>query len=412
VVRWLVLPSLVLTACAAPDGSGDVLAEVWEIVRERFHDPELNGVDWPAALARARAALGGERSPAALSTATNGMLSELATSHTAFFTREDPAYYVFVELFWEALDPARRERFFPDGPPRLPGIGILTEPPASARAASASLVRGVLEGSPAAAAGIARGDRMLTVEGEPFQPVKSFRGRIGRPTRMRVQQAGDPSDRELTLVPEALSPRALFLRALRTSAHIVERNGARLAYAHLWSYAGEELQEMLRELLLTGPLSDADGLVLDLRGGFGGANPEYLNLFRRDLPELTLMDRDGTANKAPASWTKPVVLLVDEGTTSGKEVFAHGFRREQRGQIVGTRTAGAVMGGSAFLMHDGSLLYLAVLDVLVDGERLEGRGVEPDVVVPFSRETSTDSQLERALDVLAAEVTDAGARAR
>src|SRR5262245_10867108 len=341
------------------------------------------------------------------------MLAELATSHTAFFTREDPSYFVLLELFWDALEPDRRDRFYPDGPPPLPGIGILTEP--SATRDGALLVRGVLEGSPAAAAGLARGDRLLAVEGEPFRPVASFRDRIGSPTRMRVRPAGAPdAERKLMLVPEALSPRALFVRSLRASARVVERDGSRLACAHLWSYAGEELQETLRELLLSGPLSGADGLVLDLRGGYGGANPEYLNLFRRDLPELTFVGRDGSAQASPASWTKPVVLLVDEGTTSGKEVFAHGFRRQKRGPIVGARTAGAVMGGSAFLMRDGSLLYLAVLDVLVDGERLEGRGVEPDVAVPFSRESSrgADPQLERALDVLAAEVRDAGSPGR
>jgi carboxyl-terminal processing protease len=34
-------------------------------------------------------------------------------------------------------------------------------------------------------------------------------------------------------------------------------------------------------------------------------------------------------------------------------------------------------------MQDGSLLYLAVADVLVDGERLEGKGVTPDISVSF-----------------------------
>jgi carboxyl-terminal processing protease len=402
VLRRLVPGSLLLAACATPasDDGEDVLGEVWETVREHFYDPELRGVDWPAALVRARAALGDDRSPAALGSAVNGMLAELGTSHTAFFTREDPTYYVLLELFWP-VDGC--DRFFPDGPPALPGIGILTGPSPSG-AESALVVRGVLEGSPGAAAGLARGDRLLAVEDEPIRPVASFRERAGHPTRVRVRPAEDPgSVRELTLVPEALSPRALFLRALRSSARIVERGSSRLAYAHVWSFAGEEFQEALRELLLDGPLSEADGLVLDLRGGFGGANPEYLNLFRRDLPELASIDRDGAAQRLSASWRKPVVLLVDEGTTSGKEIFAHGFRRLGRGQIVGTRTAGAVLGGSAFLMRDGSLLYLAVLDVLVDGERLEGRGVEPDVNVSFPDARGEDPQLERALDVLATE---------
>jgi carboxyl-terminal processing protease len=206
------------------------------------------------------------------------------------------------------------------------------------------------------------------------------------------------------VVPEALAPRALFLRALREGARVIEHGGKRLAHAHLWSYAGEELHAALGELLLDGPLAEADGLVLDLRGGFGGANPEYLDLFRRDGPVLAFLDREGSARPLASRWTKPTVLLVDEGTTSGKEVFAHGFRGMGRGPIVGVRTAGAVLGGRAFVTSDGSLLYLAVQDVLVDGVRLEGRGFEPDVRIPWVRPHSrgADPQLEGALAVLAA----------
>jgi carboxyl-terminal processing protease len=159
------------------------------------------------------------------------------------------------------------------------------------------------------------------------------------------------------------------------------------------------LHSALRQELLEGTLAKADGLVLDLRGGFGGANPEYLDLFRRDLPELEFRARDGEHVSSTSTWTRPTVLLVDEGTTSGKEIFAHGFRRLGLGPLVGARTAGAVMGGSVFLMADGSLLYLAVSEVHVDQVRLEGLGVAPDFDVAYSRPYSggRDPQLEEAL---------------
>jgi carboxyl-terminal processing protease len=46
------------------------------------------------------------------------------------------------------------------------------------------------------------------------------------------------------------------------------------------------------------------------------------------------------------------------------------------------------------------VLYLAVKDVLVDGERLEGVGVSPDIAVPDRLEyaAGADPQLERAID--------------
>jgi hypothetical protein len=68
--------------------------------------------------------------------------------------------------------------------------------------------------------------------------------------------------------------------------------------------------------------------------------------------------------------------------------------------------------GRPFVLQDGSLLMLAVSDVLVDGERLEGVGVDPDIVVPRELPYSAgrDPQLEAALDEaarLAAQATQA-----
>jgi carboxyl-terminal processing protease len=97
-----------------------------------------------------------------------------------------------------------------------------------------------------------------------------------------------------------------------------------------------------------------------------------------------------------------VVLLVNGETRSGKEILAYGFKKYGIGPVVGERTAGAVVAGSAFFLGDGNLLYLAVADVDVDGERLEGRGVEPDVAVPMplERAAGVDVQQQKALAVL------------
>jgi carboxyl-terminal processing protease len=124
--------------------------------------------------------------------------------------------------------------------------------------------------------------------------------------------------------------------------------------------------------------------------------------------------RDGIVRLTDRQWRKPVALLVNEGTTSGKEIFAYGFQKYRVGPVIGTRTAGAVLAGTGFPMPGGNLLYLAVADVLVDGARLEGTGVTPDVEVPFDFRYSRgdDPQLERALRVLAETLQPGGAPAR
>jgi carboxyl-terminal processing protease len=53
-------------------------------------------------------------------------------------------------------------------------------------------------------------------------------------------------------------------------------------------------------------------------------------------------------------------------------------------------------------MDNGDLLLLAVADVTVDGQRLEGVGVGPTIEVPFDPiyAAGRDPQLDRAVQVL------------
>ena len=118
---------------------------------------------------------------------------------------------------------------------------------------------------------------------------------------------------------------------------------------------------------------DADALIWDLRDGWGGAQPDYLDIFNARSPSMTLTGRDGDSI-VNGRWRKPVILLINGGTRSGKEILAHGFKKYGYGEVVGTRSAGAVLAGRAFLQSNGNLLLIAVTDVAVDGERLEGVG--------------------------------------
>jgi carboxyl-terminal processing protease len=96
-------------------------------------------------------------------------------------------------------------------------------------------------------------------------------------------------------------------------------------------------------------------------------------------------------------------MLVNGGTRSCKEVLAFGFKKYRLGEVIGTRTEGAVLAATAFLIGEG-LLLLAVDDVLVDGERLEGVGVAPTIEVqPGSALLGgMDPQLSRAVAVMSA----------
>ena len=69
-----------------------------------------------------------------------------------------------------------------------------------------------------------------------------------------------------------------------------------------------------------------------------------------------------------------------------------------------------MLAGRAYLLSDGSLLLLAVADVLVDDRRLEGVGVMPTIPVPFplAYAQGQDPQLDRAVEVLSRAVGAGG----
>ncbi len=382
---------------------GEVFDEVWETVREHFFDPELNGVDWEAAKIKYKPLAEDTGSIDGFSPIINRMLSELETSHTHFYTRSDPAYYQLLDLF--STGPLGEEigKLFPEGEARYTGIGVFTR-----QIGDGVFVYGILEGEAAHEAGLVVGDRILSVEDEPFHSIHSFTGKQGREVRLSVQRSKDPeSVTEVKVVPRSIRPNETFVEAMRQSIRTIEHQGANLGYVHVWSYAGEVYHELLREEVAFGRLKDADGLILDLRDGWGGADPSYLNLFNPKVPVLSMSDRSGQWRAMDSQWRKPVVLLVNGGTRSGKEALTYGFRKHGLGKVVGTRTAGAVTGGRPFLLKDGSLLFLAVADARVDGERLEGKGVAPDIEVAFPIEYAggKDPQLEKAVDVLFDEVS-------
>jgi carboxyl-terminal processing protease len=373
--------------------------QVWELVRDRFYDAHLNGLDWheQRALFRPDAASGRSREEAAV--VINAMLAKLGASHTHYYTPEDPAYYQLADIFVFALEHRGLERVFPRGEVSYPGIGVFTEADSQGRI----FVTGVIEGAPAHAAGVLLGDEIMSADARPFLPVGSFRGKVGSPVSLEIRRASGGAPIAIRVSPADLRPNEMFLRGLKDSARLIVTDKAKIGYVHVWSYASHRMQSALEDLMSDGLLKDADALVWDLRGGWGGAQPQYLDLFNSRAPTMKITGRNGETGFVGVKWRKPVAALINEGTRSGKEVLAYGFKEYRLGELVGHRSEGAVLAATAFLIGDDGLLLLAVEDVLVDGQRLEGVGVTPTIEVPFDSRYAAggDPQLDRAIQVLA-----------
>jgi carboxyl-terminal processing protease len=376
-----------------------VFDEVWRLVNRHFYDPEFRGQDWADLRDRYRPLAEAARDADAQAAIIDEMLAQLAASHTARYRPDDPAYYQLLDIFSGSL---RRElrALYPSGV-RYPGIGLFTR-----RIGDKLFVSGTIAGLPADEAGILVGDEILDVDGEPFEPVGSFAGKVGQSVTLRVRREAGGPPLPIAIKPVWIAPAEAFLAAMSDGARIIENGGRKIGYVRIWSYAGERYQDRLEELISSGKLAGADALIWDLRDGWGGAQPYYLDIFGRLGPTMTATDRDGDRDMVNVKWRKPVALLINGGSRSGKEVLAYGFKKYGVGEVIGTRTAGALLAGRAFLLPDDSLLLLAVSDVAVDGERLERIGVAPTIEVPFPLEYAAgqDPQIDKAVEVLTREI--------
>ena len=393
------LAPAVAQAGAATPADLVVFDEVWDLVNRHFYDPDFRGRDWTALRDEYRPLAAAAPDAKARGAVINRMLAELGASHTGYYRPDDPAYYQLLDIFSGAL---RRplQRMFPDGV-RYPGIGIFTR-----AIAGKTFVSGVIAGLPAADAGLLVGDEILAVDGKPFEPVGSFTGKVGQPVLMTVRRTAHGDATPVSLKPEWIHPADAFRDAMAEGARIIDAGNKKIGYIRVWSYAGGHYQDMLEQQLSTGALKDADALIWDLRDGWGGAQPRYLDIFGDLGPTMTLTDRGGEEEMVNVKWRKPAALLINNGSRSGKEVLAYGFKKYQVGEVIGTRTAGALLAGRAYLLKDDSLLLLAVADVSVDGERLERTGVAPTIEVPFPLEYAAghDPQLDKAVEILAREI--------
>lgn len=377
---WPLLAALLAGCATAPFDARWLGDQVTDLVREHFYDA-ARGEAWAV---RHRGYGNGLVTREQFAATTQALLQELQASHTGYFTVDDPYWHGLRAVFCGSLGVP---------PPQWDSIGVdVTED---------GFVRQLFVGGAAEQARLLRGDRIVAADGQPFAPVASLRGRAGQNVHLTIERR--PGERlDLTVVPRHVGVADEWRTAQQQGARVVEVNHKRIAVMPLFSGAGDVPVEVLKEAL-AGKFADADALVLDFRNGFGGCNPDFVSLFDPAVPQLAQTERDGTVHVFAASWRKPLVVVENAGSRSGKELVLRALQRSHRAVLVGEPSGGAVLGGRPFLLADGALLYLAVADVQVDGERFEGRPVQPDVQVEdrLQYAAGADPQLDRALQVAA-----------
>jgi carboxyl-terminal processing protease len=95
-------------------------------------------------------------------------------------------------------------------------------------------------------------------------------------------------------------------------------------------------------------------------------------------------------------------VLIDEMSVSAAEFFASGIKDLTNARLIGTRTAGAVLGSQIERLPTGDGFQFAAANFISirTGETLEGIGVTPHQVVEPNREMlleGKDSAVEAAI---------------
>lgn len=312
--------------------------------------------------------------------AVNRLFAALGDSHFGFYTRDDQGFYLSEALTTNSATP-------------MPHIGAWFAP-----AGDGYTIQMLLNGGPAEKAGLRRGDVLVSIDGEPFSPVASLRSRVGQTAQVEFRRGGQSGTVEVG-VAQADALR-MFLDASVASARVIEHRNRRIGYFRLWTQANEQFRNALASAVY-GRLQNTDAFILDLRDGFGGRPEGYADPFFRPDARLE-WGQPGSARMTQAfGYGRPLVVLINGGSRSAKEVLAQILKTSGRATLIGSRTAGGVLGTSPNRIGDWAWFMIPLTDLRVDGVRLEGVGVAPHIQVleEFDSE-GNDLVIDRALRYL------------
>lgn len=359
---------------------------VWDSVESRinsmFYAKSVRKEEVAKRLADCKPRAIAAKSKEEFSNIVNEMIDGFNDSHFEFLGNHMQGYFLFDCL-------ARGEKAEP-----MPNIGAWFK-----KTKDGYKIQMLLNGLAAEKAGLRKGDIIHSIDGEPFTPITSLIKRSGSRASLVYQRGTQKLTTEVSVTTDY--GLQMFRTASVASSKIIPVGDKKFGYFHLWTQAPNGgFREALENAILNRFAGHTDGMILDLRDGFGGVPDGFGAPFF--MPGYT-MEYSSASMKQKRYWgyDKPLVVIINEGSRSAKEAFSQILKTSKRATLVGRNTAGAVLGTTPLRVCDWAYLEMPIVEVRLNGKTLEDVGVAPDVAVPVEfDDEGNDLFLKKAIEVL------------
>jgi len=247
-----------------------------------------------------------------------------------------------------------------------------------------------IPGSPAAKAGIERGDFIEKIDGKATtrQAVWQIRSALesNKPLKLQVLRGGQTKRDEFTLQHDAFHPVALETKQL----------GA-IAYIKI-PYFEKDTAAQFKSALENVRKSGTRKLIVDLRGNAAGDVEQAIQSADELLTSGLITALDGRKVE-PKRWQADrntdydgdVEVLTDASTAAGAEIFAAAIHGNNRGKVVGVTTYGKSIVQRFIPLPSGGGVYMTIGHYTQpDLKPIKDGGVKPDVLVDMTSQALRD----------------------